>query len=140
VIRKDAFEYLTGEIAVSYRPRRMPWEHDQDSAEIQKQVLTQWVQLLVGYPDRVVREAFGALIRHSPTSVPTLNECRAQLKRLSDQEQASEPVWARGKVMAPETGFCVAYEAYCDELARQGRSPDETLFTKKFNAMFGGKP
>lgn len=139
MIRKDAFEYLTGEIAVSYRPRRMPWEHDQDSPEIQKQVLSQWVQLLAGYKDSVVREAFGALIRHSPTVVPTLNECRAQLKRLEEQDRPGAR-FAQFEVMAPETGFCVAYEAYCAELARQGRSPDETVFTRKFNAMFGGKP
>lgn len=136
--RKEAFEYLTGDIAISYRPKRMPWEHDQDSADTQKQVLNQWVTVATSSPTQIIQEAFGMLIRHNPSGVPTLNEFKAHVRRLEDQHDVV-PRRGGASVMAPETGLCVAYEAYCDELARQGRSPDETRFTKKFNAMFGGR-
>lgn len=133
--RSEAFDYLTSEIAVAYRPRRMPWEHDQDSAEVQRQVLVRWVNTIAQYSRRQVDEAFSALMRHQPNSVPTLNEATSQLRRVAEADRPHRMM--SSEVLPPQTGFCIAYEAYCAELARQGRSPDETRFTKKFNAMFG---
>lgn len=133
--RTEAFRYLTETVAISYRPRRMPWEHDQDSVDIQKQVLNQWVGLLTGHDDSIVNQAFDAMMRHQPTIVPTLNEARAQLRRIADAHE--QPASSRGeRVVPPQTGIIIAYEAYCEEVARQGRSPDESVFTKKFHRMF----
>ena len=133
--RSEAFGYLTSEIAVAYRPRRMPWEHDQDSPDVQRQVLVRWVDTISQYSRRQVEDAFSALMRHQPTSVPTLNETTAQLRRVAEADRPHRMM--SSEVLPPQTGFCIAYEAYCAELARQGRSADETVFTKKFNAMFG---
>jgi hypothetical protein len=135
VNRKEAFDYLISEVAVDYRPRRMPWEHDQDSPEVQRQVLVRWVDTIAQYSRRQVEEAFSALMRHQPNAVPTLNEASGQLRRVAEADRPFRV--SSSEVLPPQTGFCVAYEAYCKELARQGRSPDETKFTKKFNAMFG---
>lgn len=133
--RQEAFRFLTETVAISYRPRRMPWEHDQDSIETQKQVLAQWVDLLAGYPTEVVTDAFDTLTRHQTAIVPTLNEARAQLRRLADLRQ--EPLRrAATRTVPPQTGFIIAYEAYCEEVTRLGRTPDETAFTKKFHRMF----
>lgn len=134
---RSAFEFLTNDVAVSYRPRRMPWEHDQDSNDVRQQVLRSWVALLERYEDQTVKEAFAALMRHQPTVVPTLNEARAQLQRVDGEHPPARPA-GRDRTVGPETGWCIAYEAYCEYVTSQGRTPDETLFTKKFEAFFGG--
>lgn len=132
--RKEAFNYLTDTVAVSYRPRRMPWEHDQDSPDVQRSVLIRWVDEIARHPQHVVEQAFSALMRHAPNQVPTLNEAAGQLRRLAESQRSQDRF--AGDVLPPETGLCVAYEAYCLEVARLGRVPDESRFTKKFNAMF----
>lgn len=132
--RKEVFDFLTGDVAVTYRPRRMPWEHDQDTPETQRSVLIRWVDEISAYPKPVVEQAFSALVRHAPNQVPTLNETVAQLRRIGDAGKQSKVSF--GAVVPPVTGIIIAYEAYCEELARQGRSPDETRFTAMFNRMF----
>ena len=78
----EALEYLTTHIALNYKPRRMPWEHDQDTPAVRQATLRTWVDLLTEYPTTTVHQAFDDLMRHQPTQPPTRAEAANQLPPL----------------------------------------------------------
>lgn len=131
---QQALEYLTTHIALNYKPRRMAWEHDQDTPEIRKATLKQWVTLCTQYPISTVHEAFDALMRHQPTQPPTRAEAVNQLRNTHNRQQPATSI-GPGQRCDPKHGYTLALEAFEQEQRRQGKEPNYELFNNTIGQL-----
>ena len=126
----EALEYLTTHIALNYKPRRMPWEHDQDTPAVRQATLRTWVDLLTEYPTATVHQAFDDLMRHQPTQPPTRAEAANQLRNTHQRTQPETRQIGSTRRTPPEQAYLIAHEAYEAECRRQGKQPNQTLFDR----------
>lgn len=126
----EALEYLTTHIALNYKPRRMPWEHDQDTPAVRQATLRTWVNLLTEYPTTTVHQAFNDLMRHQPTQPPTRAEAANQLRTTHQRTQTQETQQLPGRRTPPNQAYLIAHEAYETECRRQGKQPNQQLFDR----------
>ena len=138
--KATAIKYLTGPIAFAYKPRRMPWDHDQDKDNAAaKTMLTMWADLLARYNDDTVYMAFDRMMMAKPDQVPTFNSVARELRHEQNRLNMSRTAIpeATGPVLTLTEGQAVAWQAYSEHCAKAGRTPDPKRFGRKFAAMYG---
>jgi hypothetical protein len=138
--KATAIKYLTGPVAFAYKPRRMPWDHDQDrDSTAAKTMLTMWAELLARYNDDTIYMAFDRMMASKPDSVPSFNQVAKELRHEHNRRSLEHTALpeSTGPVLSIEEGQAVAWAAYCKVIEARGRTPDPHRFGKKFAAMYG---
>lgn len=138
--KSTAIKYLTGPVAFAYKPRRMPWDHDQDKdSAAAKTMLTMWADLLAKYHEDVVFMAFDRMMSSRPDSVPSFNTVAKELRHEHNRVNMSRTGLpeSTGPVLSIEEGQAVAWAAYCEVIEARGRTPNPQRFGRKFAAMYG---
>jgi hypothetical protein len=126
----EALEYLTTNIALNYKPRRMPWEHDQDSPAVRQATLQSWVQLCAQHPTQTVYDAFTELMRHHPNQVPTRAELSNTLRNITHRQQPATRTLGTNEVCDPKRGYLLALEGYEQQCRLEGREPNWDRFNR----------
>lgn len=132
---QEALEYLTTHVALNYKPRRMAWEHDQDTPAVRQATLKTWVALCTNYPTNVVHEAFNQLSTHNPTQPPTRAELDNTLRTIHQRTQPARIAIGRGERCDPKLGYTLALEAFEQEQRRQGKEPNYDFFNRTMHAL-----
>lgn len=132
---QEALEYLTTHVALNYKPRRMAWEHDQDTPAVRQATLKTWVQLCTGYPTNTVHEAFNQLSTHNPTQPPTRAELDNTLRNIHQRNQPATRQIGPAERCDPKLGYTLALEAFEQEQRRQGKEPNYDFFNHTMNGL-----
>jgi hypothetical protein len=132
---QEALNYLTTTIAINYKPRRMAWEHDQDSPQVRQATLKTWVQLCTGYPTNIVHEAFNQLMAHNPTQPPTRAELANHLRTIHQRNQPARTAIGPAERCDPKLGYTLALEAFEQEQRRQGKEPNYDFFNRTMHGI-----
>lgn len=138
--KATAIKYLTGPVAFAYKPRRMPWDHDQDKdSAAAKTMLTMWADLLARYTDDEVYMAFDRMMASKPDSVPSFNLVAKELRHEHNRVAMSRTAIpeATGPTLGITEGQAIAWAAYVQVCETRGRTPDPARFGRKFAAMYG---
>lgn len=121
----EAIQYLST-FERRMRPTPPPWNRDAD-------VRNEWVELLTHYDNTTASEAFKALERHHGGSSKwpnwvqlrdALNRARRRTLQPADHDQ--------GEPVPLSVGIAIAWDAYCEEVTAQGRTPSERRFARWF--------
>lgn len=132
---QEALDYLTTTVAINYKPRRMAWEHDQDTPQVRQATLKTWVQLCTGYPTHIVHEAFNQLMAHNPTQPPTRAELANHLRTIQQRNQPAKTAIGPTERCDPKLGYTLALEAFEQEQRRQGKEPNYQFFNRTMHAL-----
>jgi hypothetical protein len=132
---QEALDYLTTTVAINYKPRRMAWEHDQDTPAVRQATLKTWVQLCTGYPTTTVHEAFNQLMAHNPTQPPTRAELANHLRTIQQRNQPTTRQIGPAQRCDPKLGYTLALEAFEQEQRRQGREPNYDFFNRTIGKL-----
>jgi hypothetical protein len=138
--KATAIKYLTGPVAFAYKPRRMPWDHDQDKdSTAAKTMLTMWAELLARYHDDIVYAAFDRMMSSKPDSVPSFNSVAKELRHEHNRVNMARTAIpeATGPTLGIAEGQAVAWAAYVEVCEARGRTPNPARFGRKFAAMYG---
>ena len=131
----EALEYFTTHVALNYKPRRMAWEHDQDSPQVRQATLQTWVNLCATYPTQTVYDAFNQLTSHNPTQPPTRAELENTLRSIQQRNQPTRIAISGGQTCDPKLGYTLALEGYEQQCRIDGREPNYDRFNKIMNGL-----
>ena len=132
---QEALDYLTTHVALNYKPRRMAWEHDQDTPAVRQATLKTWVNLCANYPTQTVYDAFNQLTSHNPTQPPTRAELENTLRSIQQRNQPTRIAISSGQACDPKLGYTLALEAFEQEQRRQGKEPNYQFFNRTMHAL-----
>lgn len=111
------------------RPALPPWNWDKD-------VRTEWIELVTHYDEPAASQAFKALERHhgAQSKWPNWVQLRDALNKARRRtlEPDNQPT---DTPCPPSIGTALAWEAYTEECVRLGKHPDEKRFNRWLKPM-----
>ena len=116
----NILETLTRRMA----PARPPWHNDPEA-------IHEWVNLFMRYTETDLKEAWRIHTTAKPDKWPTYFQIRQLLRtrHRAAQQDIYEPA-QDADVVPASVGLAIAWDAYCEQCAELGKTPNEQRFNK----------
>ena len=118
-----ALQYLST-LERRLRPTPPPWNWDAD-------VRNEWVELVTHYDEAVASVAFKSLERHygAQSKWPNWVQLRQALNDARRRNLEPDTITETDDC-PPSIGIAIAWDAYCEQCAENGTTPNEKRFNK----------